>query len=167
MPTLYQTKGEVKMKKRSGFTLVEILIVVVILGILAAIVIPQFSDASQEAKLSTLVSDLQTVRSQIQLYKLQHNATLPGTVSGVTFGQAMTKYTTSDGKLAATQAPADNVYGPYIQKLPDNPFKTGDADANEVTTGVSNPAGDNSSGWYYNSTTGGFNANDSSAHAAL
>ncbi len=50
-----------------GFTLVEILIVVVILGVLAAIVIPQFSTATSEANLNTLLGNLQTVRSQIQL----------------------------------------------------------------------------------------------------
>src|SRR5438477_10098419 len=59
--------------KQSGFTLVEILIVVIILGILAAIVIPQFTNASTDAKKSNLTSQLQTLRSQIQLYKLQHN----------------------------------------------------------------------------------------------
>jgi general secretion pathway protein G len=154
------------MKKRNGFTLVEILIVVVILSILAAIVIPQFSDASEEAKLSTLVSDLQTVRSQIQLYKLQHKAQLPGT-QGLEFNVAMTKYTDSDGKLVATQAPATNVYGPYIQRMPENPFKTGDSDANAVTTGTSAATGDGSGGWYYNTTTGAFNANDSTPHAGL
>ncbi|MHC4765507.1 MAG: type IV pilin protein, partial [Planctomycetota bacterium] len=53
---------------RQGFTLIEILIVVVILGILAAIVIPQFTDASQEAAASNLRSQLQTIRSQIELY---------------------------------------------------------------------------------------------------
>ncbi|MHC4171078.1 MAG: type II secretion system protein [Planctomycetota bacterium] len=68
------------MKARSGFTLVEILIVVVILGILAAIVIPQFTEASTEAKTSSLMTDLQTMRSQIELYKIQHNDDLPGTV---------------------------------------------------------------------------------------
>jgi general secretion pathway protein G len=118
------------MKKRNGFTLVEVLIVVVILGILAAIVIPQFSDASEEAKLSTLVSDLQTVRSQVQLYKLQHKAKLPG-AGTATFGDAMTKYTDADGKLTAVQAPADEVYGPYLQKMPKNPFN----DSNEVSIG--------------------------------
>ena len=61
-----------------AFTLVEILIVVIILGILAAIVIPQFTQASGEAKLSSLASDLQMVRSQMQLYYLQHNDTYPG-----------------------------------------------------------------------------------------
>ena len=50
--------------KNKGFTLVEILIVVIILGILAAIVIPQFTQASNDARESSLSSELQTVRSQ-------------------------------------------------------------------------------------------------------
>jgi general secretion pathway protein G len=153
------------MKKRSGFTLVEILIVVVILGILAAIVIPQFSDASEQAKDATLVSDLQTVRSQIQLYKLHHNAKLPGVTGGAGFIDAMTKYTDVDGKLATTQAPGGG-FGPYLLKMPDNPYKPLESDANEVSLGTGNPPGDNSSGWYFNTTTGAFNANDSAAHAA-
>lgn len=61
-------------KTRKGFTLVEILIVVVILGILAAIVIPQFSNASEEAKTSSLASNLQSLRSQIELYKIKEGA---------------------------------------------------------------------------------------------
>ena len=74
--------------------MVEILIVVVILGILAAIVIPQFTEASTEAKVSRLASDLQTMRSQIELYKIQHSDVLPGTVDDVDFEAAMTGYTT-------------------------------------------------------------------------
>ncbi|MHC4129134.1 MAG: type II secretion system protein [Planctomycetota bacterium] len=62
-------------RTRRGFTLIEILIVVVILGILAAIVIPQFTDASQEAAASNLRSQLQTIRSQIELYNVQNPAT--------------------------------------------------------------------------------------------
>ena len=61
----------------SGFTLVEILIVVVILGILAAIVVPQFTNASQTAKASSLLSQLQSIRSQLELYQVQHNAVYP------------------------------------------------------------------------------------------
>src|SRR5438045_4803945 len=68
-------------RSQRGFTLVEILIVVIILGILAAIVIPQFTNASTDAKKSNLTSQLQTLRSQIQLYKLQHNDTPPKLVT--------------------------------------------------------------------------------------
>ena len=64
-------------RNSKGFTLVEILIVVIILGILAAIVIPQFTNASTDAKKNSLTSQLQTIRSQIELYKLQHNELLP------------------------------------------------------------------------------------------
>ncbi len=59
---------------RRAFTLVEILIVVVILGILAAIVIPQFTNASEEASASSTTTQLQTVRSQIELYRIKNMA---------------------------------------------------------------------------------------------
>jgi len=71
----------IRRNTRKGFTLVEILIVVIILGILAAIVIPQFTNASQNARESSLQSILQTLRSQIELYKLQHGDTLPNLVT--------------------------------------------------------------------------------------
>ncbi|MHC4207089.1 MAG: type II secretion system protein [Planctomycetota bacterium] len=149
------------MKAKSGFTLVEILIVVVILGILAAIVIPQFTEASTEAKTSRLVTDLQSVRSQIELYKIQHNDNLPGTVAGVTFEEAMTAYTLNDGTMAAVQEPADGVYGPYMTKIPSNPFIPVLDDANDVTPAAAGSApGDDSSGWFFNTTTGVFQAND-------
>ena len=65
------------MRKRTtnrAFTLIEILIVVVILGILAAIVIPQFTDASDDAMRASVRSQLQTLRSQIELYNVQNPA---------------------------------------------------------------------------------------------
>jgi general secretion pathway protein G len=111
------------MRAKSGFTLVEILIVVVILGILAAIVIPQFTDASEQAKESSLVSDLQTMRSQIELYKVQHNGLLPGEGGATSIEAAITGLTAIDGTPAA--APGPNIYGPYLQKLPKNPFTDG------------------------------------------
>src|SRR6266478_4887540 len=91
-----------------GFTLIEILIVVIILGILAAIVIPQFSNASTDAKKNSLSSQLQTMRSQFELYKLQHNDKLP-----VVFQ--------TDGTGATTGTD----FGPYLQQTPSNPLNQG------------------------------------------
>ena len=149
------------MKKRNGFTLVEILIVVVILGILAAIVIPQFSDASEQANLSSLTSNLQTVRSQIQLYKIQHNGALPG-AGTADFTAALTGVTSMAGATVAVGT--SGAVGPYLQAIPKNPYVTG-ADAATVVEGVVAPTVDGK-GWYFNTSTGAFNANDTAAHAA-
>ncbi|MHC5022322.1 MAG: type II secretion system protein [Planctomycetota bacterium] len=69
---------------KRGFTLIEILIVVVILGILAAIVIPQFSDASDDAAANSAQSTLATIRSQIELYRFKENAEPTGFADLVT-----------------------------------------------------------------------------------
>lgn len=100
-----------------GFTLVEILIVVVILGILAAIVIPQFTQASTEAKVSSLQSNLQSIRSQIELYKIQHNDLPP--VSDQTFVDEMTGFTDIARAVGTGSA---FPFGPYLTKMPVNPF---------------------------------------------
>ncbi len=145
------------MRTKSGFTLVEILIVVVILGILAAIVIPQFTGASTEAKESSLMSDLQAIRSQIELYKIQHNDLLPGATPGVettadTFVEALTSKTNQDGVVGTG---ATFRFGPYVQKLPANPFN----DLSTVLVGTAKQAtGDNTTGWYLVDSTGGVNA---------
>lgn len=114
------------MKAKSGFTLVEILIVVVILGILAAIVIPQFTNASVEAKVSSVVSDLQTMRSQIELYKIQHNEELPDMTSQATFEADMLEKTDVDGAAWVEGTSTGTSYGPYLQKIPTNPFNDSD-----------------------------------------
>ena len=98
-----------------AFTLVEILIVVVILGILAAIVIPQFTSASQEAQVGNVVTQLQTLRSQIELYKLQHRDELPD------FRRhgwnPLTSETAEDGTITSR-----GPIGPYLQAPPKNPL---------------------------------------------
>jgi len=146
------------MNTKKGFTLVEILIVVVILGILAAIVIPQFTDASTEAKEANLKSTLQSVRSQIELYKIQHNDDFPDSNSLAEFDACMTGYTDMDGATVAFDAVG--ALGPYLQSMPKNPWISG-ATADDTDFVTANPAeGDGTTGWYFNTNTGAFGAND-------
>ena len=141
------------MKRASkGFTLVEILIVVIILGILAAIVIPQFTQASTQARLSNLQTNLQTVRSQMLLYKTQHNEAYPTTLS-----TQMVQFSDISGGVA-TAPDSTHTFGPYLQAVPINPISN--VSAVRVVTGASTafsaPSAD--AGWYFNSTTGEFRA---------
>ncbi|MCH9057466.1 MAG: prepilin-type N-terminal cleavage/methylation domain-containing protein [Planctomycetes bacterium] len=62
---------------RKAFTLIEILIVVIILGILAAIVVPQFTSATEDAQIGNMQSTLQTIRNQIELYRVRNNGQRP------------------------------------------------------------------------------------------
>jgi len=147
-------------KKHTGFTLVEILIVVIILGILAAIVIPQFTQASNDARQSALESDLQTVRSQLELYKVQHLEEYP-TATAADFITQLSSRTNSAGTVMP--AGGDTTlypFGPYLQKFPSNPFVSSGTTTNTVTFGTAEPApGDGLSGWYFNTDTGKFSAN--------
>lgn len=136
------------MQAKRGFTLVEILIVVVILGILAAIVIPQFTQASTEAKVSSSLSTLQSLRSQIELYKIQHNDFCP-TLDA--FDEAMTMCSNSNTTDAADYQArtalntTTHPYGPYMQSIPLNPWN------NSRTLAAADAGG---AGWVYNEVTG-------------
>src|SRR6185295_4442488 len=100
--------------RRRGFTLIEILIVVVILGILAAIVIPQFSNASHVARENTLKDDLRYLRTQIAVFKAQHRDVPPGYPNGNKlstptwndFQDQMCKFTSEKCATAATGSPS-------------------------------------------------------------
>ncbi len=126
-----------------GFTLVEILIVVIILGILAALVIPQFANASSDAKVTSMRTSLNNVRNQIEVFKCQHNETAPALAGLWTLltGQ-------SDTTEANSAAPTGTHWGPYLQAPPINPLNG--------QSGVSSVAVDTNTGWYYQPVGLGF-----------
>lgn len=138
------------MKAKKGFTLVEILIVVVILGILAAIVIPQFTDASTQAQESSLAADLQTLRSQIELFKVQHGDMFPHLAPACTAATLDVLFQQTDRTGAVYVAgAATGPFGPYMRKMPTNQFNGQDS----VNTAGGGTIGDNSHGWEYNPVT--------------
>ena len=148
------------MQAKRGFTLVEILIVVVILGILAAIVIPQFTQASTEAKVSSSLSTLQSLRSQVELYKIQHNDNCP---TLLLFPNAMTLCSNSNAADYEERTGTTHPYGPYMQTIPLNPWNNSRTLAAADGDGV---------GWVYDEVTGDIfiavsNVTDTEATATL
>jgi len=140
-----------RIRRNSGFTLVEILIVVIILGILAAIVIPQFTNASDSARQSSIQSQLQTIRSQIQLYKVQHLDNFPAITTN---WNALTSASDQNGTIPP--ATGQTSLGPYLQQAPINPYNNSSTIAAAAAAGV---------GWVYTAASGSIQATD--ANCAL
>ena len=152
--------------KKKGFSLVEIILVVTLLGILAAIVVPSFQDHTTNAKESSVKSNLKTIRSQLEIYKLHHGGLPPGYVNAAeapitTLVLQLTATSSVTGAVSASKIPADPyLYGPYLKKIPENPYNG----LNTITyvsggTEFSAAADGTSSGWLYKKETGEFKVN--------
>jgi len=133
---------------RRAFTLVEILIVVVILGILAAIVVPRFANARDEAAVGTTVYELEKLRRAIDVYMARHDNALPPVTAG-----------------NGTWGPLTDGNGEYLKAAPSNPY-VGGAAARVIAIGAGpDGAYQQTHGWIFDDTTGevwagSFDAND-------
>ena len=138
-------------RHRSAFTLIEVLIVVIIMAVLAATIIPQFSSSTTDAKTSALNFNLHTIRSQIEMYKVHHLSKVP---TLATFVDQMTKPTDVNGNTSGTNL----IYGPYFQgQVPANPFNGSNALVAVGTAGKDPTAVvAGGAGWQYDETTGAF-----------
>lgn len=140
---------------RRAFTLIEVLIVVIIMAILAATIIPQFSSSTTDAKMSSLKFNLHTIRSQIEMYKVHHNGKVPTLAN---FKDQMTKPTDVEGNTEGENL----FYGPYFQgDIPVNPFNNSNAIVAVQNKGQE-PTGivQGGAGWQYDDSTGGFYPNN-------
>lgn len=99
-------------KKRLGFTLIEIMVVIVIMGIMAALVVPRVMGSTDDARRAAAVTDVKNLKTALDLYKLDN-----------------TRYPTQQQGLSAlvtkpTIAPIPNNFKPngYLDKLPKDPW---------------------------------------------
>jgi general secretion pathway protein G len=141
--------------RRSGFSLIEIAIVVAIIAVLAGVLIQHVVVSTDDAKQSVLMHDLSTLRSQIEMYKLNHNGAVP-TLQNNSLPQLISASDAS-GNIG-TSSPAFP-YGPYISGgvFPTNPF---DQQNIVYATAVFPPTVSTSAGgWLYYQLTGQIAAN--------
>lgn len=150
---------------QDGFTLVELLIVVVILGVLAAIAIPQFSASTDDSKAAALDATLSNLRTAIELYYQQHGSYPSAVAAGGSFGAINTeaafvsqlvKFTSAAGAASDTKDTTYK-YGPYLKKstIPADPMKN--VATVEIVTvgslGMTATSGD-PGGWKFDNKTG-------------
>jgi general secretion pathway protein G len=128
-------------RKNLGFTLIEVLIVVVIMSLLAATIIPQFTVSTEDAISSQLDSNQHILQTQIAIYKAQHLGHFPPITGNL---QALTKRTNADGTTTGTPN-----FGPYVLEIPVNSL-TDSATVSASTNGAASTGG----GWLYNAATG-------------
>lgn len=136
---------------RTAFTLIEVLIVVVIMAILAAVIIPQFASSTSDAKRSALEFNMHTLRSQIELYRIHHGS-FPTIINGDL--PQLYNATNAAGEIG-TPGP-DYPYGPYITgQLPVNPYNNSNKVVAVATPGQKPTAVvAGGAGWQYDATTG-------------
>jgi prepilin-type N-terminal cleavage/methylation domain-containing protein len=153
-----------------GFTLVELLIVVIILAILAAIVVPQFADSANDARQSAFSTDLGNMRAVVELYRQQHGAypgavaasagtcvngsAVPAAAGSASFVVQLSNYTNAAGQ-ACTGFDANQFrFGPYLREgVPVNPLGTS-ATVTVVTAGVLGISSGGTGGWRFDAVTG-------------
>jgi prepilin-type N-terminal cleavage/methylation domain-containing protein len=146
--------------KKKGFTLVELMIVVSILGIMGAMAFPNYQDTSSKAKEASAKSTLGVLRSQAGLYKVQHNGLAPGYIGTFTAPNAVFEWqfigtSAANGSASASKtSTATYPFGPYLSELPQNPFngkrtiKIVPASVTDFSTAV-----DANYGWLYQKET--------------
>ncbi len=122
-------------KVKKGFTLVELLIVIIIIAVLAAIAIPKFANSSTRSKESALRSNLKILRDSVELFKADTSC-YPSSLADLAATTAPTSGLKTDGTAGACTITSTDWRGPYVQVVPTDPTDS-TAAWTYVTTGAS------------------------------
>lgn len=134
---------------RAAFSLIELVIVVIIIGVLAAIAVPRLSRGTEGAGDSALAANLAELRKAIDRYAAEHGGNYP---DDDTIAQQLTQFTDDQGNISATRTGQHHL-GPYLRKVP--PLGVG---PEKAVNGISDGDGDGVA-WIYNEDTGQIRAN--------
>jgi general secretion pathway protein G len=130
-------------RARRGFTLIELVVVVLVMGILAAVAAPKMFDTASNAKINTTRQSLVVVRDAIELYKAQNGA-YPGEAgSGSDLQNDLSTF----------------LKGPFPKSAV--PGAAGGADVRYVTSGTGTGTVSGTQDWAYNNQDGSFTINKS------
>jgi general secretion pathway protein G len=103
-------------QQRPGFTLIEVMIVVVILAILASLMVFRYVETAEQAKESSAEYNLRILRQQIEIYKYQHGGLTPALVTG-----ALPQLTSATDAAGNIGSPGPLFpFGPYMTEVPVN-----------------------------------------------
>lgn len=107
-----------------GFTLLELVVVVVVIGVLAAVAVPRFASATGNAQLRRLHADTATLQQAIDLYTVEHDGLTPAHegVDKLTTDESVFRGRLLDRTDAAGEVTETGLFGPYLRSWPLNPM---------------------------------------------
>ncbi len=136
------------MKEKNRLSYVELVTVVIALSMVSIQVVPKLTAASEDSKTAELIEGLQRMRTQLTLYRAEHEHSWPPADSFESFEAAMTG---NEGRRE-----------PYVSEIPMNP-----CNGLNTVRFDGEPAGANKAGWRFDTESGSFQADDSDRYAVL
>jgi prepilin-type N-terminal cleavage/methylation domain-containing protein len=145
-----------------AFSLIEIVLVIVIMGIVAAIAVPRMSSAASRSRVTALRADLAAMNRATEFYMAEHGGRHPAQDKAGAIADSSTEFAARLAERTDEFGSPGSLYGPYLLRIPTNPLN-----------GLSSvrvdgpPAGAGTHGWRFDTATQTFAPDDSAVTAAI